>query len=237
MNSFWRGKAILIFLRSKGLIFLKTKKTGSTSFEIALSRHANLNDVVTPITVKDELIRSELGFPGPRNFQKKSPNSEFKVTNHSTASQVRAFVGENLWKTSQKIAIVRNPFDRIISRYYWDKKNSLQSTGIQDFRRWLVNNTELLAENESIYLQNGVSVLDFAIKYEDLIRDSRDAVSRVGIDPSRFELDLKTIQAKSGIRPKNSSVTVFFGDWPEGRNVVEKHSARELDCLGYTFPE
>lgn len=223
-------------MKKKRLIFIKNKKTAGTSFEIALSRYATGKDVVTPITEKDELIRSELGFAGPRNFQKTLFMNRLTVENHSTASDVRAYVGENLWITSHKIAIVRNPFDRIISRYFWNKKNTLHSAGLEDFREWLAKNTDLLAENESIYLQNGDIAVDFVLKYEDFISNSREAVSRVGIDPDLFEEDLKTIQAKSGIRPKNSSVLKFFGDWKEGQRIVERHSARELELFGYKFP-
>ena len=231
------GALKLIFLRSRKLIFLKTLKTASTSFEIALSRHSNPGDVVTPITWEDELIRSRLGILGPRNFEKKGLRGVSRVKNHSTAAEVRVFVGESRWKSAQKIALVRNPYDRIISRYFWNKKNVLHSCGFEDFRTWLRNNTELISENEAIIMENGNLQLDSALRYEDLIRDSRDAVSRVGIDPNQFEVDLRNITSKSGIRQVNSTALDFFGTWREGRMIVQRHSERELDLFGYKFPK
>ena len=49
-------------------IFLKTSKTAGTSIEIALSKFCNENDVITPISPKDELVRSDLGYKGPQNY-------------------------------------------------------------------------------------------------------------------------------------------------------------------------
>lgn len=40
-------------------IFLKTKKTAGTSFEIALSRYLGEDDVVTPISPECEALRQE----------------------------------------------------------------------------------------------------------------------------------------------------------------------------------
>lgn len=59
----------MIVLKLKKMIFLKAMKTAGTSFEIALSRHASESDIITPIKSADELIRSNLGFPGPMNFK------------------------------------------------------------------------------------------------------------------------------------------------------------------------
>ena len=61
-------------IMSHGLkvIFVKTKKVGGTSFEIALSKYCNDDDIVCKISEKDELIRSELGFQGPVNFRERS---------------------------------------------------------------------------------------------------------------------------------------------------------------------
>lgn len=227
----------MIVLRSNKLIFLKTKKTAGTSFEIALSRNALEEDIVTPITPRDEMIRSEYGFPGPRNFKKKvSLMQSMQVRNHSTASEIRDFVGLDFWRSSLKITIVRNPFDRIISRYFWDKQNVLHQTGISDFRRWLVNKTHHLSENQDIYSIDGELAVDVALKYEDLHIGSGKVVSRAGIDPNQFYTDLTSIRSKSGIRPKTASIGGFFGDWPEGRSIVEHYAAREFDWFGYEYP-
>ena len=50
-------------------IFLKTSKTAGTSIEIALSKFCGENDIITPISKEDELLRKELKYRGPQNHQ------------------------------------------------------------------------------------------------------------------------------------------------------------------------
>lgn len=50
-------------------IFLKTKKVGGTSFEMALSKYCGEVDVITPITPNDEAQRKSLGFRSAQHFQ------------------------------------------------------------------------------------------------------------------------------------------------------------------------
>ena len=42
-------------------IFIKTSKTAGTSLEIALSKYAVPEDILTPITAEDEVMRRTLG--------------------------------------------------------------------------------------------------------------------------------------------------------------------------------
>ena len=50
----------MIYLRDHNLLFLKPRKVGGTSFEIALSTFAGPRDIVTPITPSDEIGRAHV---------------------------------------------------------------------------------------------------------------------------------------------------------------------------------
>lgn len=58
----------MIYLESKKLLFIKPLKTASTSLEIAFSCNAGPRDIVTPISVKDELLRYQMGGQLPANY-------------------------------------------------------------------------------------------------------------------------------------------------------------------------
>jgi hypothetical protein len=58
----------MIVCHERKIIFVKTKKVGGTSFEIALSKFCGPNCIITPITPADEDLRKSLGFRGAQNY-------------------------------------------------------------------------------------------------------------------------------------------------------------------------
>lgn len=58
----------MIYLSGQKILFLKPQKVAGTSFEIALSKFAGPDDIITPITEDDENTRAAKGFAGPRNY-------------------------------------------------------------------------------------------------------------------------------------------------------------------------
>src|SRR4051794_38679962 len=104
-------------------IFLKTRKTAGTSFEISLARYCGRRDVLTPISSEDEALRSALG-RGPQNYGprlrdygprdwlrlaltgRRKPGARF--CNHMTAQEVRQLVGEQTWGSYFKFCFERD---------------------------------------------------------------------------------------------------------------------------------
>ena len=112
-------------------IFIKTNKTAGTSIEIALSRFCGYDDVITPIG-RDEIIRRHLTSRVAQNY--KLPYSKYtlldwawsiynlkglRFTQHCSAQRIKKYIGENIWNNYHKFCFERNPWDRVISLYYW----------------------------------------------------------------------------------------------------------------------
>ena len=53
----------MIICHTHKFIFLKTRKTGGTSVEIALSGCCDETDIITPVTPRDEYLRLQVGRP------------------------------------------------------------------------------------------------------------------------------------------------------------------------------
>ena len=62
----------MIVLHEQKIIALKARKVGGTSFEIALSKFAHKDSIITPITFDDEKLRESLGYLGPQNYKYKT---------------------------------------------------------------------------------------------------------------------------------------------------------------------
>ena len=58
----------MIISHKHKFIFIKTHKTAGTSLEIALSKYCGEEDVITPISDKDEQIRRNLGYRVAQNY-------------------------------------------------------------------------------------------------------------------------------------------------------------------------
>ena len=94
-------------------IFLKTPKTAGTTTEILLSAICGHEDVITPVTKKDEQLRREFCGRNAQNFKPsfwgKMRGERFYFYNHIGAADVFAQVNPETWASYRKFCFVRNP--------------------------------------------------------------------------------------------------------------------------------
>ena len=58
----------MIVSHSNKFIFVKTRKTSGTSMEVSLSQVCGPDDIITPISFEDELVRLDMGGTLPQNY-------------------------------------------------------------------------------------------------------------------------------------------------------------------------
>ena len=222
---------MIIDLKNK-IIFIKTKKTAGTSMEIALSKFCGKACVITPISPKDEVLRKRLGYRGPQNFylENFSTINQKNINlfyNHISANEVQKLISPYLWDECKKIAIVRNPFDVAISRYYWEGGDSL---GIS-FLQYLKNNPKHLRENAHILSLKKGKVLDCYLRYENLEADLRKN------NLLHVWQVFKQIRAKSNIRPGNGATTEeMYRRFPRAIEIIIEECYEEMKVFGYMPP-
>lgn len=134
----------MIVCHKHQFIFIKTQKTAGTSLEIALSQLCGKGDIVTPISKNDEEYRQSLGFQAPMNYivpfskYKKADYINLMVSkrrkelyNHMSCSEIKGFLGRDIYNSYYKFCFERNPYDKVISLFFheggFDKWTSIKS--------------------------------------------------------------------------------------------------------------
>ena len=177
-------------------IYLKTIKTASTSTEV-LFQALCMPPIQTPQDWEEWHATNEVitkyGIVGER--MKSAGGSTF--FNHMSAKQVITTVGLDLWSSYFKFANVRNPWDKVVSHFFYyrswadiDQHLSLNSTFeafVASYKRWPVE--ELLCKQE--YEMAGY------IRYEHLQSDIADTVARLSVCIPQYDIP----RLKTGLRP------------------------------------
>lgn len=238
----------MLLLRGHRLLFLKPRKVAGTSFEIALSKFADAGDIVTPIMMVDEAIRARLGFCGPQNYRwsymeglLRAPRETLlairlkeearKFYNHISAADAKTRIGDADWDACRKVSIVRNPYDMVVSSYFWRQRNRQT---LEPFESWCLANEAVLTQNNAQYRIDGRNVIDTYIRFEHFAEDIAALEAEM---PGLAGLSacFAQITTKNGTRPKNSSARQLFGESDKARHMVERLNADELETFGYTL--
>lgn len=220
-------------------IFLKTKKTAGTSIELALSRFCGPDDILTPISKEDEVLRAETS--GAQNYRRHSwwqsprplfQRRWFKVNpqdygfyNHIPAREARALLNDDtVWRTYFKFAFERNPWDRQVSAYHWHYRRQESPPPFRDF----LTDDQARLHNYEIYSIDGEVCVDFMGRFENLAADLNHALSQVGID-----FDGQLPKAKGNVRRQRIPYRDYYDK--STRQIVADWSAPEIKYLGYEF--
>jgi hypothetical protein len=134
----------MIVSHSRKFIFIKTRKVAGTSLEMVLTRYCGPDDIVTELDDEDERNRLAWIGSGARNFAVPFPELSLKnklrrvlgvhrkaendsvhrlsrFKEHDGAARVRALLGAKTFDGYFKFTIVRDPFDRAVSSYAFEK--------------------------------------------------------------------------------------------------------------------
>lgn len=219
-------------------IYVKTRKTAGTSIEIALSSICGKDDIITPISTVDEKVRIDSGFLKAQNyfvpfnkyseldyFEFKLKGNRLQFYNHMPCQKIIKYVDKKVWNNYFKFTVDRNPFDKLVSLYYW-RGGDKTYKNVSDF---LLNGGLEWFGSYDIYSIYGVVAVDKIYKYENLEYFLEDITKKLNLHKP---LKLPEYKAKSQIR-KVKEYRDILDD--KAIEIIKIIFAREIKLLGYRY--
>lgn len=242
----------MIICHRHRFIFLKSRKTASSSVEIALSRVCGPGDVVTPLVEhlgEEDLRREEGGF-GPAGYLKSvGEHRGFRewrrlltrgqrARRHdglTPAATLRELLPPEVWGGYTKISIERNPWDRALSRYWWNKyrwerEGKWEFNDVTEFLKYMAIAKPHQLSNWRTYAIGDELAVDHMLFYEDLDQGLRELSERLDIVG---DISLPKRRAKAGFRREQRHYSELLS--AEDREIVASACAREITMFGYEF--
>ncbi len=228
---------------SRQFIFLKPTKVAGSTVEGLLALHCHGKDVIVPASMyQDEpVLRSVtpqnwtvpfLRAPQRQLLSMVGRAQRLEFHEHSTAKFAQKYLPEWLWRSSLKVTVTRNPFDRIVSWYFWDKKCGAPVG--RTFQEYVLRYPRRLTSVKRQTHIDGEEVIDFYLRFDSLKTDFSLLEKRLDLENSYVDL-LDSLRLKAGSRPEESSPQRMFDGFNEGIELVQSLCAEEIEAFGYTL--
>jgi hypothetical protein len=249
----------MIISHKHRFIFIKTGKVGGTSLEMALSRFLGPEDIITPVSRPDELERYRRGYRTGQNFQKSLSQLTYRewprwfkaqagriyrsregrmlaaaqrprcYWDHMDAAAIRERIGSRIWDHYFKFTVERNPWDKVVSAYFWDPKKRKTDLPFRDF----VFSGKPLRSQFDRFSINGIVAVDRILRFDRLYSELSELSEHLGL-PEDVGETMATLSAKAGYRPDREIAGYYDA---ETRAIVEIFFAREIRLLGFLFED
>ena len=188
-------------------LFIHIPKTSGRSIEICLNNTCGRDD-------------------NARRFN--GPNKLLRNPHRTLDSYYRIYTKQKL-KNYFKFTLIRNPFDRMVSEYFYSKRRRLTKT--RDFKTFVMNNE---IDTHSYSMHNAPQIdffinsarVDYIGRFENLEEDFNIICDKIGIDRQQLPHTNKT---------NHKHYTEYYDD--ETRAIVTKRYARDIECFDYKFGE
>jgi hypothetical protein len=179
----------MIISNSHKFIFVHILKTAGTSICAALDPTLRWNDVILGGTGFGEKVNAPY-------------KERFGLRKHSSASQIRAVVGDDVWSQYFKFAFIRHPYTRVVSFYTWlgevIRRNAdpaapvwtwtstqafVESPTFSDFIRneKFLQTEAARPQTEWLCDEEGRCMVDFVGRFENLDAGMLTVVERLGL--------------------------------------------------------
>ena len=213
----------------KKFIFFKNIKAASTSLFTFFSQFC----VPYKIKKSNQFKTPEFSLMGNYNTgivgyeKKRSCEAEkiIKITNN---------INKNIWKEYFKFTSIRNPWDKMVSCYFYfknEKRKEEKTKNFIDFIEWRYE--KYLNEGSMIsYTIKKEFICDYHIRYENFKNDLKHVFNILNINLSKFEY-FPEINKNIQYKKEKKDYRKFYNNYT--RDLVEKIYKNKIDYFKYEF--
>ena len=198
---------------------LLVPKTASTSLQIALGSLCGDDDVITSDGTNVLEQGKKYGFT-PRNDQ------EFRK--HDSARIIKRRVPTEVWNDYFKFAFERNPYDKMVSKYWLILDSGDYHGDFKQFCKDCEKGNQTFPIGYKMYTVDDKIAVDYIGKYESLKNDFNFICKKLGIP---YEGDLPKFRADKRIDKKHFSS--YYDS--ETKEIVKNHYHREIKMFDYSL--
>lgn len=219
----------MLISHRKKFIYTKTVKTAGTSVESYFERYCMPEGEWEFSHTREQYVNSE-GIIGQRGGDIKGK----EWFNHMSAADISEKIGSHIWNSYFKFCVVRNPFDKLVSFFYFlEKQGHLDpdenDNQIERFRKWIRSGISVIDRDK--YMIGGEMSVDYIIRYEDLESGIRYVCDKVDVPFEPADIP----RLKSAVRDRSIPVNHFY-DRETARIVGEVYEF-EIREFGYALPK
>ena len=162
-------------------------------------------------------------------LQLKSPVTQriLLQAQHMTAGQVKDIIGDEIWNSYFKFAVVRNPWDKIVSYYEYGRQTGGRGgTANLTFKEWFYAGNPFPKTLPYLETEPGKVGIDYIIRFEKLAQGLSEVCDRLGIP----FLEAEFPHAK---KTERKHYTEYYDD--EMRKMVKRKLKADIEQFGYKF--
>lgn len=201
-------------------IFVHIPKTGGASIEYALGLIDDSNDKNTE---NREILH---GWIDKSSTDLKSYGFISPVLQHLGIRDLKKILPGDIFRDYFKFAIVRNPWDRMVSNYHFAGKLSFSGYSNHSFSEFLKDLNPFLKQEQCDFIldENGEPGVDFVGRFENLEQDFQTIAKKLNI--SGITLPVRN-------RTKHKHYSYYYTD--ETRELVADLFKNDIKMFGYKF--